>query len=145
MKTLPTGRATWRLIRKGWGPFLLYSILWWLYLASAVSNGLVDRAIFDDLTGAAPAKIGVGGLLAVLGGVHLARMAAFYLKTYGEETFRYVAQALLRRNIVAGVLRRPGAQALPVLPSDAVNRLRDDVAEVASCPIIKTRRSPPSA
>jgi ATP-binding cassette subfamily B protein len=134
MKTVPTWKATWKLIHKGWWPFLIYSVLWWFYLASAVSNGLVDRAIFDDLTGVAPVRIGVWGLLAVLAGVHALRMVAFYVKTYGEETFRYVAQALLRKNIVLGVLRRPGAQALPVPPGDAVNRLRDDVAEVADFP-----------
>jgi ATP-binding cassette subfamily B protein len=134
MKTVPTWKAAWKLIRQGPGPFLLYSILWWFYLASAVSNGLVNRAIFDDLTGAAPARIGVWGLLAVLVGIHALRMVAFYVKTYGEETFRYVAQALLRKNIVLGVFRRPGAQALPVPPGDAVNRLRDDVAEVADFP-----------
>lgn len=134
MKMLPTWTATWKLIRGGLRPFLLYTVLWWFFLASGTANGIVDRAIFDDLTGAAPSKIGLWGLLAVLAGIHVARMVAFYAKTYGEETFRYVAQAILRRNIVAGVLRRPGAQALPVPPGDAINRLRDDVAEVADFP-----------
>jgi len=134
MKTLPTWTATWRLIRAGRRPFLLYAVLWWFFLASRTADGMVDRAIFDDLTGATPSGIGLWGLLAVLAGVHVARMVAFFAKTYGEETFRYVAQALLRKNIVAGVLRRPGAQALPVSPGDAINRLRDDVAEVADFP-----------
>jgi ATP-binding cassette subfamily B protein len=134
MKMLPTWKATWKLIREGLWPFLLYAVLWWFYLASSVTNGLVDRAFFDDLTGAAPSKIGVWGLLAVLAGVHVARMIAYYTKTYGEETFRYVAQALLRKNILSNVLRRPGAQVLPVPPGDAINRLRDDVGEVADFP-----------
>jgi ATP-binding cassette subfamily B protein len=134
MKTLPTWEATWKLIRKGLWPFLLYAVLWWFYLASHVTNGLVDRAFFDDLTGVAPTKIGVWGLLAVLACVHVARMIAYYTKTYGEETFRYVAQALLRKSILTNVLRRPGAQALPVPPGDAINRLRDDVGEVADFP-----------
>jgi ATP-binding cassette subfamily B protein len=99
-----------------------------------VTNGLVDRAIFDDLTGTAPSRIGLWGLLAVLAGVHVARMLAFFAKIYGEETFRFVAQALLRKNIVTNVFQRPGAQALPVPPGDAINRLRDDVAEVADFP-----------
>jgi len=134
MKTIPTWQATWKLIRKGLWPFLLYAVLWWFYLASAVTNGLVERAFFDDLTGVTPAKIGVWGLLAVLAGVHSARMVAFFAKTYGEETFRFVAQALLRKNIVANVLRRPGAQVLPLPSGDALNRLRDDVGELADFP-----------
>ena len=134
MKTLPTWTATWRLIRAGLRPFLLYAVLWWFFLASGTADGMIDRTIFDDLTGAARSRIGLWGLLAVLAGVHVARMVAFFAKTYGEETFRYVAQALLRKNIVAGVLRRPGAQALPVSPGDVINRLQDDVAEVADFP-----------
>jgi ATP-binding cassette subfamily B protein len=134
VKTIPTWKATWKLIRQGPWPFLLYTVLWWFYLASAVMNGLVDRAVFDDLTGAAPARIGLWGLLAVLAAVHVARMLAFFTKIHGEETFRFVAQALLRKNILTNVLRRPGAQALPVPPGDATNRLRDDVAEVADFP-----------
>jgi ATP-binding cassette subfamily B protein len=134
MKTLSTWKATWKLIRNGLWPFLQYAVLWWFYLASHVTNGLVDRAFFDDLTGVAPTGIGVWGLLAVLGGIHVARMIAYYAKTYGEETFRYVAQALLRKNILINMLRRPGAQPLPVPVGDAINRLRDDVGEVADFP-----------
>jgi ATP-binding cassette subfamily B protein len=134
MKTLPTWKATWLLISKGRGPFLLYAVLWWFYLTSAVTNGMIDRAFFDHLTGVTPARIGLGGLLITLAGIHAVRMVAFYAKTYGEETFRFVAQALLRRNIVANVLRRPGALMLPVSPGDALNRLQDDVAEVSDFP-----------
>lgn len=134
MKRLSTWKVTWDLIRQGLWPFLLYGVLWWAYLASTVVPGWVDRAIFNDLTGVAPARIGVWGLLAVLGGAHGARMVAFYAKTYGEETFRYVAQALFRKNIVAAILRRPGAQALPVSPGDALSRLNADVQEVSDFP-----------
>jgi ATP-binding cassette subfamily B protein len=134
VKSLPTWRAVRKLVRAGLWPFLLYGVLWWFFLTSPLANGLIDRAFFDHLTGAAPARIGVWGLLALLACVHVARMLAFFAKTYGEETFRYVAQALLRRNIVANVLRRPGARALPVSPGDAINRLRDDVAELADFP-----------
>jgi ATP-binding cassette subfamily B protein len=134
MKSIPTWKATWRLIRKGLWPFLLYFVLWWLFLATPVTKGLIDQAFFDHLTGTTPAKIGVWGLLTLLAGIHVVRMLAFFAKTYGEETFRYIAQASLRKNIVANILRRPGAQALPVPPGDALNRLRDDVAELADFP-----------
>jgi ATP-binding cassette subfamily B protein len=131
---LPTWQAVRKLVRAGLRPFLLYGVLWWFFLTSPVANGLIDRAFFDHLAGATPSTIGIWGLLALLTCLHVARMLAFFAKTYGEETFRYVAQALLRKNIVANVLRRPGAQALPVPPGDAINRLRDDVAELADFP-----------
>ena len=134
MKLIPTWKATWKLTRKGLWPFLLYTVLWWFFLTSPAATGLIERAFFNDLAGAAPARIGLWGLLALLACLHVARMLAFFAKTYGEETFRYVAQALLRKNIVANVLRRPGAQALSVSPGDAINRLRDDVEELADFP-----------
>jgi ATP-binding cassette subfamily B protein len=134
VKSVPTWKATWKLIRKGLWPFLVYTILWWFFLASRLTNGLIDRAFFDDLTSVTPARIGLWGLLALLACIHVARMLAFFAKTYGEETFRFVAQALLRKNIVINILRRPGVQALPVPAGDAISRLRDDVAEVADFP-----------
>jgi len=134
MRSLSTWRAVQKLVRVGLWPFLLYAVLWWFFLTSPLAHGLIERALFDHLTGVTPARIGVWGLLALLACIHVARMGAFFAKTYGEETFRYVAQALLRKNIVANVLRRPGAQPLPVSPGDALNRLRDDVAELADFP-----------
>ncbi len=134
MKTLSTWQAVRKLIRAGWRPFFLYGVLWWFFLTSPVANGLIERALFDHLTSTTPALRGVWGLLALLTGIHLARMLAYWAKTYGEETFRYVAQALLRHNIVANILRRPGAQTLALAPGDAANRLRDDVAELADFP-----------
>jgi ATP-binding cassette subfamily B protein len=134
MKAVRTWKAIWKLICRGPWPFALYTVLWWFYLASTVVNGLVDRAFFDTLAGPTPAMAAIWGLLAVLGGVHVARIFAYYVKIYGEETFRFIMQAVLRNNIIANVLRRPGAQALPVAPGDAINRLRDDVAELADFP-----------
>ena len=134
MRTLSTWTVTWRLIRQGLRPFALYALLWWFFLASALGSGLVDRAFFDRLSGARPVGLGLWWLLAALAVLHIARMVAFYAKTHGEETFRYVAQALLRRNIIANLLRRPGALPLPVEPGDALDRLEADVAEVADFP-----------
>jgi ATP-binding cassette subfamily B protein len=134
MSTVPTWRATWRLIGFSPGPFLLYTLLWTFFLTSQLIPGLITQAIFDDLTGAAPAGIGFWTLIALLAGVQTSRLVANFIKRYGEETFRYTVQALLRRNIVANQLRRPGAEGLPVSPGDAISRLRADVAEVADFP-----------
>jgi ATP-binding cassette subfamily B protein len=134
MSTLPTSRATWRLIKFSPGPFLVYTLLWTFFLASQVAPGLIMQAIFDDLTGAAPAGPGFWTLIGLLTAVQASRLAANFVKRYGEETFRYTVQALLRRNIVANRLRRPGAEGLPVSPGDAISRLRDDVDEFSDFP-----------
>ncbi|MGD9101543.1 MAG: ABC transporter ATP-binding protein [Anaerolineae bacterium] len=134
MKTLSTWQATWKLIRCSPWPFLLYFVLWTFYLSSWLIPGLIVQAMFDDLTGAAPVEIGFWGLISLLAAVEIARITANLSKRVGEETFRYTIQALLRKNIVTNLLRRPGAEGLPVSAGDAISRLRGDVAELADFP-----------
>ena len=134
MKAISTWEVTWKLIRYSPGPFLLYTVLWTFFLTSQLAPGLITRVILDDLTGAAPAGIGFWTLLVILAGVETSRLAANFSKRYGEETFRYTVEALLRKNIVANLLRRPGAMGLAVSTGDAISRLRGDVAEVADFP-----------
>ena len=45
--------------------------------------------------------------------------------------FVLTSMALLQQNLLAGILRRPGASALPASPGEAISRFRDDVNETA--------------
>ncbi|MFO7633160.1 MAG: ABC transporter ATP-binding protein [Caldilinea sp.] len=125
----------WRLIRYAPGLFLAQSLLQIFFLVARVAPGLIERAIFDTITGAAPATASVTTLIALYVSIGLARMVAAYGETWAGRTFRYRIGALLRRNLMAAHLRRPGAAAPPVSPGEAVNRYRDDVAEVADFPL----------
>lgn len=125
----------WRLIRYAPGLFLLQSILQIFYLGVRVMPGLIEKAVFDTITGAAPVALGVPALIALYISVGLAQMVASYGETWAGRTFRYRVGALLRRNLLAAHMRRPGAATPPVSPGEAVNRMRDDVAEVADFPL----------
>lgn len=125
----------WRLIRYAPGIFLLQSALQIFYLVIRVVPGLLEKAVFDTITGAAPATLGVPALIALYVSVGLAQAVAVYGETWAGRTFRYHVGALLRRNLMAAHLRRPGAATLPKAPGEAVNRYRDDVAEVADFPL----------
>jgi ATP-binding cassette subfamily B protein len=133
-KTLPTWQATWKLI--GFAPlhFALLSALYVFWLASRLLPGLITQSILDSLTGAASAKVDLWGLFALLIVVGITRAVSAYSRVYSEETFRCCAWALLRRNILANVLRRPGADTLPIAPGDAINRLGSDVMELSDWP-----------
>jgi ATP-binding cassette subfamily B protein len=124
----------WALIRYGRGPFALHAVLQVFYLGSRVLPGLLEKAVFDRLTGAAPLAIGLGALIALYVSVGLARMVATYAETWAGWTFRYTVAGLLRRNLFAAHLRRPGAALPPVSAGEAVNRYRNDVAEVSDFP-----------
>lgn len=140
-RTAPTTRAlntwwfVWRLIRYAPGLFLVQSTLQIFFLTVQVAPGLIEKAVFDTITGAAPATIGVATLIALYVAVGLARVMAAYGETWAGRTFRYRIGALLRHNLLAAHLRRPGAATPPVAPGEAINRYRDDVAEVADFPL----------
>ena len=122
------------LIRYARRPFALHAVLQVFYLGSRVLPGLVEKAVFDTITGQAGLRIGLWALIAAYAGIGLARMTSTYAEAFAGWTFRFVAAALVRRNLFAALLRRPGALPHPISPGEAVNRYRDDVAEVCDFP-----------
>ena len=134
----PRIMATWpfnaHLIRYGAAPFALHAVCQTFYLGSRVVPGLIEKAVFDTITGAAPVVLSLWALIALYISVGAARLVSTYVETWAGFTFRLTVGALLRRNLLASLLRRPGALPPPVSPGEAVNRYRDDVAEVADFP-----------
>lgn len=122
------------LIRYARQPFAMHAVLQVFVLGSVVLPGLIEKAVFDTMTGAAQAGVDLWTLIALYAGIGLARMASVYAEAWAGWTFRYTAAALVRRNLFAALLRRPGALAHPIAPGEAVNRYRDDVAEVCDFP-----------
>jgi ATP-binding cassette subfamily B protein len=98
------------------------------------------QAIFDRLTGHADAGFGIPALIALFVALEVARFAGAFGHEWGYVTFFLTGGALLRRNILAAILNRPGAVPLPVSPGAAVNRFRDDVDEPPTSPPGSRRR-----
>jgi ATP-binding cassette subfamily B protein len=134
----PRHMATWRfnvrLMRYAPGSYAVYAIFAFLFVFGQVIPGLVVKAVFDRLTGHAAAGFGIPALIALFVAIEAARFAATFGQIWGDVTFRLTTGALLRRNILAAILRRPGAVPLPVSPGAAVNRFRDDVDETSDFP-----------
>jgi ATP-binding cassette subfamily B protein len=134
VNVLSTWKATWALIRVGTGHYAAFSALYVAGLSSRLLPGLILQRIFNRLTGTAPAEIGFWSLLGLLAAAEMTRVVADLTRVYSEETYRCYGWATLRRNIVANILRRPGAVGLPTSPGDAISRLRGDVMELADWP-----------
>jgi ATP-binding cassette subfamily B protein len=134
VNVLSTWKATWALIRVDPGHYAAFSALYVVGLSSRLLPGLILQRIFDHLTGGAPAGLSFWSLLGLLAAAEMARVVVDLTRVYSEETFRCYGWATLRRNIVANVLRRPGAVSLPTTPGDAISRLRGDVMELADWP-----------
>lgn len=123
-----------RLMRYAPRPFAVFAFFTFLLVAGGIVPGLIVQAIFDRLTGHASAELGIPALIALFVGLEVGRFATSFPHEWGDVTFRLTAGALLRRNILAAILSRPGALPLPVSAGAAVNRFRDDVDETSDFP-----------
>lgn len=134
----PSSLRTWTLnsamMRRFAGPFTIHSVFVVLLLLVPIVLGLLERAVFDRLGGQAPAGFDVWTLIAAYVGVGVVKLGCSFLDIWGGTTFRHSVQRHLRRNLLAAVLRRPGALQSPVTSGEAVSHFRDDVAEVADFP-----------
>lgn len=133
-RRLKTWPFNWRLVTYRPGAFIVHSFFHMLFFAAQVVPGLIVKSVFDALTGAAPASVNLWALIALFISAELGRLSLSFADIWTGTTFRYTVGALLRRNLFASILRRPGAKTLPVSSGDAVNRFDDDVAETADFP-----------
>ena len=92
------------------------------------------QRFFDTLTDDAPATLGIWTILALYLAVEITRMLSNLGAAWSGAAVRNTNGALLRRNMIANLLERFGAEPLPVQPGDAVTRLDDDVADFADFP-----------
>ena len=112
---------------RNWLPAALFWALMWI---SPLISGLIVRAIFNDLTGDVPAQIGLSGLLALLAGLAIARVAGITGGIWANATFLMKASGRVRWNLFGSVLKRPGADAIPGSPGEAISRFGGDVREL---------------
>jgi ATP-binding cassette, subfamily B, bacterial len=121
-----TGRFLWALIRYRPGLYTLNCVLWTLIHLSPLVPGLIIQRFFNALEADAPATPRVGVLIALLIATAAARASLFMLGIFIDQLHRFTMSALLRRNLLAGILERPGACALQHSTGEALSRLRDD-------------------
>jgi ATP-binding cassette subfamily B protein len=132
MKTWP---FNWRLIRQAPVVFTIHSLFQLLLYAAPIALGLIAKAVFDTISGAAPVGVNVWSLVGLYVAVGLGQLGLSFVDVWGSTTFRYTVGSVVRRNMFAGLLRRPGALPLPVPPGEALSRYRNDVNEVADFPL----------
>jgi len=138
---LKTWDLNFKIIRyQGWS-FSVHSFFTIIVFGLQVVPGLIVRNLFDTISGENPAST-----TASLIGVELWWLIILYILveivrfnlSVGSEwygwTFRYLVGSLLRRNLFASILKKPGDQSIPVSSGEAINRFRNDVSEVADFP-----------
>lgn len=134
VRQLRTWVFLWWLIRCCPWVFVVHCVLHVMVIGLPVVLGLIERAVFDSVVGARFAMWWVGELVGLYVGVGLLRLVLSFGDGWCGVTFRGVVGGVVRRNMLACLLRRPGALGLPVASGEALNRYRTDVAEVADFP-----------
>ncbi|MCA9877674.1 MAG: ABC transporter ATP-binding protein [Thermomicrobiales bacterium] len=127
MTRQPTWRALFAIARATGGYSVAHALLWALMGLSTLAPGLIVRAFLDTLTGEATFAWGTTGLVLLLALLALGQAALWMIAGYVEIMFRFLASALLRRNLLELILARPGALALPYSIGETISRFRDDV------------------
>jgi ATP-binding cassette subfamily B protein len=95
-----------------------------LFCLVPLALGLATRAFFDAV--AHDRGIGVWTAVALIVALQVSGVATQLAVARAWSGFSYTAQALLQRNMFAGILRGFGTHGLPVPPGDAISRFRAD-------------------
>ncbi|MEZ4863333.1 MAG: ABC transporter ATP-binding protein [Caldilineaceae bacterium] len=117
----------WRLFTYRPWPQVVSGCCWIIFHSWALWPGLLAKAFFDLLTGEAPAGLTLPTLIALLLGLALIRVGAVYLDVFVGNKTGLRIRGLIQRNLLARILERPGARALPTSVGEALSTLRDDV------------------
>lgn len=105
-----------------------------LFIASRLVPGWLERQYYDGLTGASELALSLYAILGLIVLVELGRMLSNMFGEWGGAKVRLGGQSLMRTNILQNILRKPGAQPLPVPTGDVINRTDDDLADFADFP-----------
>ena len=123
----PTWRLGARLARYRLGLYTTTVVLLAATNALLLGVGLILRWVFDALSGAAPAGLGVYALIGVLVAAEVARMAAVWGGVVWTACWEQMS-GLLRLNLLHAQMQSGGPEAGTILTSsgEAVSHLRDD-------------------
>lgn len=124
---MKTRHFFWRLLLYRPGLYLLNLLAWSLIHMAPLLPGLLTKAFFDHLEGTYEFPYGVWAIAVLLIGAALARIALIFGGSMTDVHFRFRIATLIRRNMLAHVLKEPGARAIPCSPGEAISNFRDDV------------------
>ncbi|HET9809745.1 MAG TPA: ABC transporter ATP-binding protein, partial [Candidatus Limnocylindria bacterium] len=126
-QSLGTGRFLWRMTH--FRPWIYWAdnMLWTFVYCARLLPGLVAQQAFDALQRGTADPPAIAWIAAAFIGTGVAAAVAETAGLVFDVYFRFSVSAVLQRNMLAEVLRRPGARALDRSPGEALSVFRDDV------------------
>lgn len=111
-------------------------VLWlFLFVSTLIATLMVHpQAIgiqrYFDLLAGEVVVLGLWGLVGVQIATRIARIIASLINLRTRVPFLVRTQTLIRKNLLAHILNRPGARALPGSPAEALTRFKGDAEEI---------------
>lgn len=119
-----------RLLHYNLTLYIINGLLWCIFHSIPLAMGLGMQWFFDRITIEGPHPyIWYALPLIVVAAVRFSRVGMFFLSFYKWITYIYHLQAILRTNMLTGIMKWPGKN-LPASPGEAMSRFREDVDEV---------------
>ncbi|KAA8783760.1 ATP-binding cassette subfamily B protein [Paenibacillus sp. 4624] len=109
--------------------FLINGLLWCIFHSLPLAMGLGMQWFFDRTATGSTDYMWLAVPLILIALFRLTRVGTFFVAFHAWVTYMYHIQAILRTNMLAGIMRWPGRN-LPASPGEAMSRFRDDVDEV---------------
>src|SRR5262245_32637206 len=107
--------------------YAINALAWILYHSWPLTLGLLAKAFFDTLAGQEEAGLTLASIVALVLALGLTKVGIIFGAVLSGVHFGIRKEGLLRRNLIARILDRPGAMALPGSAGEAISTLRDDV------------------
>ena len=125
---MSTWQFLWKLFRYQLGLVLMLVGLRMVVHAVIPNAGaLLTRAIFNELTGDAQLAMGIYAASALLAGLAFGYVVVQLGDGFLFHLIRFAIEVLLRKNIFSHILDRPGSDAVPGSPGEAISRFWEDV------------------
>lgn len=126
---MTVGQFLGRLLRFRLTLYIVDGLLWIAFHAIPLLVGLGTQWFFNRVTHQSHSLMWMAVPLIAIALVRFTRVGAFFAAFFTWVTHIYHVQAILRTNMLSGIMRWPGRN-LPASPGEAMTRFREDVQEV---------------
>lgn len=128
----------WQMIRYAQPLYWIDALLWLLIAGLPALPGLVIREFFNTLTNQATMALPSWNWLALFLAIGVARIAAIVTGRITKTQHRFTMSALIRRNLLAKLFERPGAEPLTIdhqpgrvlAPGEVISFFREDATQI---------------
>ncbi|SEN98056.1 ABC transporter ATP-binding protein [Paenibacillus sp. OV219] len=125
---MKVGHFVRQLLRFRLSLYVINVLLWCLFHSIPLLFGIGMQWFFDLVTGKSHNFVSIATPLLIVAVIRFTRVGMFFIAFYKWITYSYHLQAILRTNMLTGIMQWPGRN-LPASPGEAMTRFRDDIDE----------------